>query len=290
MPESKTKPLVPLAVTDHRRDILGFRYIYPVVSRRAGGVSVGVNLNPNNACNWRCIYCQVPDLVRGNAPELDLTCLEAELASLLEDIVYGDFMQRSVPKDVRRLNDVALSGNGEPTASRHFGEVVDLVGRQLDQFGLLGQIKFVLITNGSQLYKPGVQNALSRLKALNGEIWFKYDRAPVNNHSFVNQIALTPAQVKRHLLAATTHCPTWLQTCMFMLDGVLPSEEEIVAWLDLLREAMDAGARPEGVLLYGLARASTQAEAGRLAKAPDDWMRALACRIEAFGLPVRLSL
>ncbi|PHV11832.1 radical SAM protein [Chitinimonas sp. BJB300] len=282
--------MVPLAVTDHRRDILGFRYIYPVVSRRAGGVSVGVNLNPNNACNWRCIYCQVPDLVRGNAPELDLTCLEAELASLLEDIVYGDFMQRSVPKDVRRLNDVALSGNGEPTASRHFGEVVDLVGRQLDQFGLLGQIKFVLITNGSQLYKPGVQNALSRLKALNGEIWFKYDRAPVNNHSFVNQIALTPAQVKRHLLAATTHCPTWLQTCMFMLDGVLPSEEEIVAWLDLLREAMDAGARPEGVLLYGLARASTQAEAGRLAKAPDDWMRALACRIEAFGLPVRLSL
>ncbi|MGQ5523104.1 radical SAM protein [Chitinimonas sp. PSY-7] len=290
MPESKLKSLIPLAVTDHRRDILGFQYVYPVVSRRAGGVSVGINLNPNNACNWRCIYCQVPDLIRGNAPKLDLACLEAELAAMLEDIVHGDFMQRNVPEDVRRLNDIALSGNGEPTSSRQFGEVVDLVGRQMRHFGLLGQIKFVLITNGSQLYKPAIQSALGRLSALNGEVWFKYDRAPIDNHSFVNQIALTPAQVRRHLLAATTHCPTWLQTCMFMVDGALPSEQEITAWLDLLREAMEGGARPEGVLLYGLARPSTQAEAPRLAKAPDDWMRALAGRIEAFGLPVKLSL
>lgn len=290
MSETKLQPLVPLAVTDHRRDILGFQYIYPVVSRRAGGVSVGVNLNPNNACNWRCIYCQVPDLIRGNAPELDLALLETELATMFEDIVHGDFMQRSVPEGVRRLNDVALSGNGEPTSSRQFAAVVELVGRQLQRFDLLGRIKFVLITNGSQLYKPAVQEALARLRDLNGEVWFKFDRAPIDNYSLVNQIALSPAQIKRHLLAATTHCPTWLQTCMFKLDDSLPSEREITAWLDLLREAMAEGARPEGVLLYGLARTSTQPEAGRLSKAPDAWMQALATRIEALGLPVKLSL
>ena len=41
--------------TDHSRDSAGMTYVYPVVSRRAGGVSIGMNLNPNNACNWRCI-------------------------------------------------------------------------------------------------------------------------------------------------------------------------------------------------------------------------------------------
>ena len=58
-----------LTVTDHSRDSAGMTYVYPVVSRRAGGVSVGINLNPNNACNWACVYCQVPDLARGTAPE-----------------------------------------------------------------------------------------------------------------------------------------------------------------------------------------------------------------------------
>jgi wyosine [tRNA(Phe)-imidazoG37] synthetase (radical SAM superfamily) len=52
-----------LTVDDHNRDISGMKYIYPVVSRRAGGVSIGINLNVNNACNWRCVYCQVPNLM-----------------------------------------------------------------------------------------------------------------------------------------------------------------------------------------------------------------------------------
>jgi len=288
--ESTLKPLVPLAVTDHRRDILGFKYIYPVVSRRAGGVSVGINLNPNNACNWRCVYCQVPELVRGNAPVLDLVQLADELDAMLEEIVHGDFMQRSVPEEARRLNDLALSGNGEPTSSKQFGEVVDLLGDAMRRFGLLGQIKLVLITNGSQMYKPAVQAALARMAALGGEVWFKFDRAPVAGYSEVNQIALSEAQVVRHLKAATAHCPTWLQTCMFATDGLPPSEGEQQAWLDLVQSACAEGAKPEGVLLYGLARPSTQPEAPRLSRLPEAWMQAFADRIAALGLAVKLSL
>jgi hypothetical protein len=66
-----------LKTEDHSRDSAGMRYVYPVVSRRAGGVSVGINLNPNNACNWRCIYCQVPGLTRGGPPPIDLACWSA---------------------------------------------------------------------------------------------------------------------------------------------------------------------------------------------------------------------
>ena len=68
-----------LTVSDHRRDSAGMTYVYPVVSRRAGGVSVGINLNTNNACNWACLYCQVPELKRGGPPPIDLDRLEMEL-------------------------------------------------------------------------------------------------------------------------------------------------------------------------------------------------------------------
>ncbi|WP_269532199.1 radical SAM protein [Chitinimonas sp. BJYL2] len=285
-----SKPVIPLSVTDHRRDILGYTYVYPVVSRRAGGVSVGINLNPNNACNWRCIYCQVPDLVRGNAPVLDLAQLEAELAAMLDDIVSGDFMVRNVPEEARRLNDIALSGNGEPTSSRQFADVIEIIARQLRRAGLLGQIKLVLITNGSQLYKPQVQAAIASMAPLNGEVWFKYDRAPVAGESYVNQVALTAAQIKRHLKVATLACPTWIQTCMFGIDGKAPDEMALTAWLALLDEARGEGAKPEGVLLYGLARPSTQPEAPRLSRLPEAWMTAFAARIRASGLPVKLSV
>ncbi|HMR77472.1 MAG TPA: hypothetical protein PKD61_20330, partial [Polyangiaceae bacterium] len=90
-----------LSVVDHDRNSVELTYVYPVVSRRAGGVSIGVNLNPNNACNWRCVYCQVPNLTRGNGPQLDLGLLERELNGLLEDIQHGDFMQRRVPEGAR---------------------------------------------------------------------------------------------------------------------------------------------------------------------------------------------
>src|SRR5882757_7953132 len=109
-----------LTIAQHSRDSVGLRYIYPVVSRRAGGVSIGVNLNTNNACNWRCIYCQVPDLTRGAPPPVDLEDLGRELRGFLRDVLQGDFLATRVPSDARRLNDIALSGNGEPTSAREF--------------------------------------------------------------------------------------------------------------------------------------------------------------------------
>src|SRR5512143_10825 len=136
-----------LNTTDHSRDSAGLRYVYPVVSRRAGGVSIGINLNPNDACNWRCIYCQVPGLTRGNAPPIDVPRLESELRGLLTDIVRGDFMTREVPPEARRLNDIAFSGNGEPTSSPQLGEALEAVARVRAE--LAPDVSTVLITNGS---------------------------------------------------------------------------------------------------------------------------------------------
>ncbi|MBM3115583.1 radical SAM protein [Jeongeupia naejangsanensis] len=279
-----------LRVDDHARDTAGLTYVYPVVSRRAGGVSVGINLNPNNACNWRCVYCQVPDLQRGGPPPIDLRQLETELVAMLDDVVHGDFMRERVSEGARRLNDIAFSGNGEPTMSAAFPEAVALVGRVMARFGLTGKIKLVLITNGSQLYKPAVQQAIAAMAGLGGEVWYKLDRAPQDGFSAVNQVQLKASAVREHLAAASSRCPTWLQTCMFAIDGALPDKAVQDAYLDYLASLCASGVTLQGVLLYGLARPSMQIEAPRLSAAPGEWMQALAARIEGLGLSVRLSL
>jgi wyosine [tRNA(Phe)-imidazoG37] synthetase (radical SAM superfamily) len=278
----------PLSVTDHRRDIAGLKYVYPVVSRRAGGVSIGINLNPNNACNWRCVYCQVPDLIRGAAPDTDLLQLAEELDLMLAQIVHGDFLQTAVPDGARRINDIAFSGNGEPTTSAQFAQVIDLVAAAREKYAL--DIKTVLITNGSQLDKKPVQEALSKMASMSGEVWFKIDRAPQDGFEFVNQITLSRAQVARRLALSAAACPTWIQTCMFALDGILPSEDELARYVDFLAEQLAAGVPLAGVLLYGLARPSLQSEAERLSAAPQDWMEALKLRLEQIGLTVKLSV
>ena len=45
--------------TLHERQFEGSRFVYPVLSRRSGGISVGINLNPDKVCNFDCVYCQV---------------------------------------------------------------------------------------------------------------------------------------------------------------------------------------------------------------------------------------
>ncbi|MDK2126100.1 hypothetical protein [Parachitinimonas caeni] len=227
--------------------------------------------------------------MRGNAPAIDLELLQHELHSALQALLHGDFMQRHVPEGVRRFNDIALSGNGEPTTSHEFSDVIRIIAASRASFGLDESVKTVLITNGSQLHKPVIQASLSEMSNLNGEVWYKLDRVPDGTLSVVNQVALTRSAVLRHLIAASQVCRTWVQTCMFELDGWLPSEQEITDYLELVQAAKVAGGKLEGVLLYGLARASTQPEAPRLGRAPEAWMRSLAQRIESLGLAVRLS-
>ncbi|MGA9163207.1 MAG: radical SAM protein, partial [Thiobacillus sp.] len=250
--------ITPLTPANHDRDSADMTYVYPVVSRRAGGVSVGVNLNPNNACNWACVYCQVPDLQRGTAPAIDLAQLEAELRALLGDILHGDFMSERVPEGARRLNDIALSGNGEPTSAREFPDVIELIGRVMADFALPGKIKLVLITNGSLADRPRVQAGLRKMAALNGEVWFKFDSATASGMRTINQTRISPDKQFERLAVASRLCPTWLQTCVFAWDGHPPSEAEVAAYLDAVARIRREQVPVQGVLLYGLARPSMQ--------------------------------
>ena len=278
-----------LSTTNHDRDDAALRYVYPVVSRRAGGVSVGINLNPNNACNWRCLYCQVPDLTRGAAPTIDLVMLEAELRGFLDELLHGNFMLNRVPEGVRRINDIALSGNGEPTSAAEFTQAIDLIARVRRDTDLPNIVKTVLITNGSLLYRSSVQQGLRKMATLNGEVWFKMDRASEAGIQKVNDIRTNIGKVRDNLISAIACCPTWLQTCWFAMDGEPPSLQDEDDYLEFVSALLRDGHKPQGVLLYSLARSSMQAEAPRLSALSQEQLQAFADRINKLGLTVKVT-
>ena len=278
-----------LSTADHSRNSAGLQYIYPVISRRAGGVSVGINLNPNNACNWRCIYCQVPDLKRGAAPPIDLLLLEQELRNFLHELLHGDFMQQRVPEEARRINDIALSGNGEPTSAAEFLQVIELVAKLKHELSLPAHIKIVLITNGSFLHQQNVQQGLRLMAQHNGEVWFKLDRASKAGLRQINDTGNSMERVHKNLLHAIALCPTWLQTCWFALDGQPPNQQDEKDYLEFVRKLQREKNQLQGVLLYSLARPSLQAEAPRLAALSEQQLNIFAARIRAEGLVVKVA-
>lgn len=279
-----------LTTRNHDRSSSDMNYVYPVISRRAGGVSVGINLNPNNACNWHCAYCQVPDLKRGSAPVIDLTQLKDELSSMLESIVHGSFMAERVPEECRKLCDIAISGNGEPTSCKNFDEIVQLIISVMKQFELSEDIKLRLITNGSYLHKPAVQAGLKLMGKSNGEVWVKVDSVTEAGIERINGVTASPELLFSQVKLAAEFCSTWIQTCMVAWDGVPPEEQEVEAYLSMIKQLIDESVPVKGVLLYGLARPSLQLEAVHLSKLPPEWMASMADKIRAVGLDVKLAL
>ncbi|MEN9725229.1 MAG: hypothetical protein RLZZ98_738 [Pseudomonadota bacterium] len=284
-------PAEHLTVEDHNRDVSGLTYVYPVVSRRAGGVSIGINLNINNACNWRCIYCQVPNLSRGTPPPINLALLEKELRGFLNELLHGNFMNEFVDEKDRHLMDIAFSGNGEPTSAKDFPQVLEIVEKVLKEFNLLNPenpspilpnpIKVRLITNGSLMDKTHVLESMKHLANINGEVWFKVDAGSSEGIAKINDVNMSIASVIKRLKACAANCPTFVQTCMVAIDGQAPNQEEINAYIALLSQVKDD---IQGVHLYGLARPSMQAEAPRLSRLSPEWLEGVASKIRALGL------
>src|SRR5262245_622170 len=158
---------IPLLVhRDHRRTYADNFYVYAVVSRRSKGVSVGLNLNPDKVCNFDCVYCQVDRTTPGPVRDVDLGRLRDELEDMLDQVGTGRLFDeerfRQTPPELRRLNDVAFSGDGEPTTCPEFPEVVEAVATVRRQRGLDG-VKLVLITNATMFHRPRVRQGLDTL-------------------------------------------------------------------------------------------------------------------------------
>ena len=275
-----------LSIHDHSRELSGLKYIYSVISRRAGGLSIGVNLNVNNACNWQCIYCEIPNLTRGSPPPIELDVLEDELRFFLHEIIHGDYMEKNVAIDDRHLKDIAFSGNGEPTSAEEFPQIILIVKKVLEEFNLLHKIKLRLITNGSLMHKSAVIKSVEMLKEINGEVWFKIDAVTEENIQIINQVNLKRHQILERLKNCATACPTFVQTCVFTIDGKNPSEKDIDAYVQLMNEIkIDI----EGVHIYGLARPSLQPQAKRLGRISEEVLECIANKLRYLQIETTVS-
>ncbi len=196
-------------------------------------------------------------------------------------------MNSHVPENARRIADLAFSGNGEPTSAREFPEAVELAGSVRHDSGLDGQASIRLITNGSLMRQSHVQEGLGRLASLGGEVWFKVDAGSSERFQRINGVQITPDSVIRNLRSCSALCTTWVQTCMFALDGKGPDESEIAAYIGLLEKVGIENLA--GVHLYGLARPSMQLEACRLSNLPEDILYGIARRLNDQGLTVQVT-
>ncbi len=285
--EGARERLPVLTFDRHDRDAVGLTYVYPVVSRRAKGVSIGINLNPNNACNWRCVYCQVPGLVRGSAPPIDVTLLEGELDWMLRAVIQGDFLERCVQPELRHLRDVALSGNGEPTSSPQFREVLEGVARAVQRAG--ASLPIVVITNGSLIGRASVRDAFRYLATVGGRVWFKLDAGSDEGMARVNSARTRLDRHVGRLEAVARICPTWVQSCWFVRRQCQPEATEVDLYVLALSGLVGAGVPLRGVLLYTLARPSSQPEAAELGPVSTDWLNGLAERLRLLGLAVEVA-
>ncbi len=275
---------------DHRRVWRDFDYCYPVISRRSRGVSLGVNLNPDKVCNFDCVYCEVDRLTPAKRKDLDLDLLDKELGLLLDlatsGEIYGIPPFDSARPEQRRLNDIAFSGDGEPTTAREFAEVVARVARLKKQRGL-DLVKLVLITDSSRLQAPEVVTGLETLMANQGEIWAKLD---AGTEAFYREICRSQVPFQRildNLLATARRWPILIQTLFLSWKGQGPSAEEVAAYCDRLAAILSGGGRLQALQLYTVARPTPEVEARPLAR-PE--MDALAAQVGVRlpGLPVEV--
>ncbi len=279
-----------LSTRDHPRQRANRTYVYSVLSRRAGGISVGVNLHPNQACNWACVYCQVPGLSRGVGPPIDLACLERELAAELFN-VHDHAWREASNAGSARLKDIALSGDGEPTNSPHFAAALEVCLRVRAEAKLSDKVPLVVISNGSLVDTPPVLEALRALGQSHGRVWFKIDAISSELVLRLCGAKVHPERLLERLVVCAKACPTWIQTMLFDFEGPSMDAAERERYCAFLQRALEAGAPLRGVLLYGYARQSRQPEAARLSALPPSELESFAIRIRAStGLPVEVHV
>ena len=277
-------PIDILTITNHDRNIFQGKYIYPVVSRRAGGLSLGINLNTNNACNWQCIYCEVPNLVRGKPEPINLKELESELDYWLDQIINKSFLSQYT-KSKTEFKDIAFSGNGEPTASKQFKDVIGILIKKINEYKLDKKIIIRLITNGSHMANPVIQESLSLIRNFNREIWFKIDAVKEYDIQTVNQVNLSLVTIKKNLEAALINGPTVIQTCFFKLNEQLPSLESLGAYINFLKLYEH---KVKGIHLYSLARLSEQPSQKKLTRLTKSELEVIASKIKVLNIPIHI--
>tara|TARA_B100000459_G_scaffold140360_1_gene99250 strand:- start:2330 stop:3202 length:873 start_codon:yes stop_codon:yes gene_type:complete len=255
------------AVQDHTRHFSDFTFVYPVISRRSKGLSIGVNLNPDKVCNFDCIYCEVDRRIPGAVTEVDLCQMKDELTAMVRFAKDGGLAKEpkfnEVPWLTREVKDIAFSGDGEPTMIRNFSECVETVV-EVQQLEGLDKAKIVLITDASRLDKTEVKRGLETMDAHNGEIWGKLDAGTEEYYREINRSNVRFERILKNLLETARVRPIIVQSLFLKVHGEAMSAAELEAYCGRLRDLTAAGGQISEVHLYTIARPTPEAFATKL--------------------------
>jgi wyosine [tRNA(Phe)-imidazoG37] synthetase (radical SAM superfamily) len=255
-PADRPLEILPLH-RDHARSFEHSRFVYPVLSRRSGGISIGVNLNPDKICNFDCIYCQVDRTTTSETTFVETGKLLEELDWALRLVTSGEIFElekfRGTPLALRRLNDIAFSGDGEPTTYRNFDALMESCAAVKRRHGL-DDVKMVLITNASMLHRPHVQRGLRILDENNGEIWAKLEAGTEEYYQLIERTTIPFRQILDNITLAGQVRPIVIQALFMRVNGEPPSRSELEAFCDRLIEIVAAGDQLKLIQIYTVAR------------------------------------
>src|SRR5215469_13223686 len=236
--------------TDHEtafgrpRDFLDNRFVYTVVSARARGLSIGINMNPDKWCNFGCPYCEVHRNETARERCLDIEIMAAELKRTLAFVHGGRLRERPwyhlLPDEMLRLRHVTLSGDGEPTFAPNFVEAVQTT-IHVRAMGGFPFFKLVLITNATGLDQPNVSPGLEYFHR-SDEIWAKLD---AGTQAYLNRVDKTDVLLEKilsNILSLAKKRPVVIQSLFPSINGDEPPAEEIEQYALRLKELKEQGA------------------------------------------------
>jgi wyosine [tRNA(Phe)-imidazoG37] synthetase (radical SAM superfamily) len=247
------------------RNFLSNRFVYVLVSPRAKGLSMGINVNPDKQCNFNCAYCEVDRRIPGE-PILEIETMAAELQSTLQLVRSGELLRQpayqKLTPELAQLRHVALSGDGEPTISEKFLDVVQTV-IHLRAKNTVPFFKVVLITNASRLADDTVCAALS-LFTTQDDIWAKLDGGSQAYLNQVNAPDLPLEQILSNIASVAQVRPIVIQSLFPLLNGEGPDAFEISAYIDRLKSLQQRAAKISLVQIYSANRPPANHRCGHL--------------------------
>jgi len=225
--------------------------VYPVYSRRSGGLSVGINLFPDKkSCPFDCPYCEVFPFPVSSV--FSLRQMEEELRFAIASV-----LKQNIP-----IKDICFSGNGEPSLSAALPDALKLAARLRKE--LAPSAKLVLITNGAGLLQPSIFSLLA--DAASGEtaidIWLKLDAGTPEWYGKINRANISFSELTAKIKEFVSRAPVTLQTMLCAIDGNAPPLDEEKALEGLTAELAIIAAQGKGfinkVQLYGKARSAPE--------------------------------
>jgi wyosine [tRNA(Phe)-imidazoG37] synthetase (radical SAM superfamily) len=246
------------------RDFLQNQFVYLVISPRAKGLSIGINLNPIVKCSFQCLYCEIDRIQPPRSSHFDVDRMGSELDQTLRMADEGWLRHlpryKNLPDDLLRVRHITLSGDGEPTLSDRFADAVKAVAhvRAVGRF-----FKIVLVTNSTALDSPQVLEGL-RFFTREDEVWAKLDGGTDAYIRKVNGSTMPLEQILKNILMLGRRRPVIIQSLFPAINGEPPADFEIDEYALRLKELKEQGAEISLVQIYSATRPMAHAGCGHL--------------------------